>query len=336
MKASRLASISFSLLTVAICVARAQQQSPQVRTSLTLGRPIQSGVVGVVPILVRVPLSQEKYMTLAQATREGLVEIVEIPGREQVNSLEVRNRANLPLLVFAGELLLGGKQDRIVGKDTIIPARESRQVPVFCVEHGRWQGAKMSFEAADTLVPDAVRSSAYGSQSQREVWDKVAMANAKAGTSTSTGTVQALLRDPKVAREVESTTRALQTAFSGVTNATGVISWLNGKVHSADVFANPDLFAANRDKLLRSYALDAKLSTDPVLMAVNMKECAEFLDAIVQARRTQEEHGQYGALFRIKDGKVVGYESGRGGFGGGLGGGGVGGGYGHGSYKPGR
>src|SRR5437016_14655515 len=82
---------------------------PAKETRLTLGHPVQVGTVAVVPIVMRTPLSRDKYITLSQAVKEGLVEIVEIPGREEVNSLDVRNRSNLPLLVFTGELLLGGK-----------------------------------------------------------------------------------------------------------------------------------------------------------------------------------------------------------------------------------
>jgi hypothetical protein len=303
-------------------------------TRFSLGKATQVGTIAVIPIIAKTPIDRDKYITLSEAIKKQLVEIVEIPGREEVNALEVRNRSELPLMLVAGELLLGGKQDRIVAKDTIIPPRESRRVPVFCVEHGRWQGSKMSFAPAETFVPDLVRSSASGSRDQTEVWAKVAEANEIAGTGSSTGTVQALIRDPKVAQLVEETSRKLRNGFENSPNTVGVICWLNGKIHSADLFANGALFSENRDKLLRSYSIDAQLTKNPKVVAIDRKACTQFLEEIIKARRTLTERGQYDATFQLKDGKVKGYESGRGGFGGGLGGGGLGG-FGHGSYRPG-
>jgi len=81
-----------------------------VDTKLSIGKPLQVGTVAIIPIESTVPLSRDEYLTLAEATKLGLVEIVEMPGQEEVNSLEVRNKGKVPILLFAGELLLGGKQ----------------------------------------------------------------------------------------------------------------------------------------------------------------------------------------------------------------------------------
>ena len=59
-----------------------------------------------------------------------------------VNSLTLANRAKLPLFLLSGEVVIGGKQDRIIGKNTVVAPRTTETVPVFCVEHGRWSGRK--------------------------------------------------------------------------------------------------------------------------------------------------------------------------------------------------
>src|SRR5436190_3568417 len=129
-------SIGYALLLV-FTLRLPASSLPESAPKLTLGRPIQAGPLAVIPIRGKAMISHEKYITLSDAVKKGLVEIVEVPGDEQVNRLEVRNKAELPLMLFAGELLIGGKQDRIVGKDSIIPPHESDKVPVFCVEYGR-------------------------------------------------------------------------------------------------------------------------------------------------------------------------------------------------------
>ena len=57
----------------------------------------------------------------------------------EVNRLVLINKSRRPLLLLAGEIVTGGKQDRVVGKDRIVPPQsEPVDFSVFCVEPGRW------------------------------------------------------------------------------------------------------------------------------------------------------------------------------------------------------
>ena len=53
-------------------------------------------------------------------TREGGGEAMP-SGGAQVNQLVLVNRGKRPLLLLAGEIVSGGKQDRVIGKDRIVP-----------------------------------------------------------------------------------------------------------------------------------------------------------------------------------------------------------------------
>lgn len=313
-----------------------KQQATPISPKLSLGDPVQIGTLAVVPIESTLPIARDKYLTLAQATKLGVVEIVETPGQEQVNSLEVRNKGDLPILLFAGELLLGGKQDRIVAKDSIVPAKERRDVPVFCVEHGRWNGAP-EFRGGTTLVVDQVRSAAVRTQSQTEVWNNVAVINARAGAAPLTGTIRGTLDDPKIRQRAEALFDKLRTRFRTDKDTVGTICWIDGKIESADIFANVQLFDGGRDTLFRSYALDVQLLTNPKTTPVDMKACLAFLHSIVSARRNQGQVGAYDRTLVIRGTDISGYESGNGLFRGSPGGAGFGGGggFGHGTYKPG-
>src|SRR3979490_2721333 len=90
-----------------------------------------------------------------------------------VNRLVLINRSKRPLLLLAGELVSGGKQDRVIGKDRIVPAgAPPLPLDVFCGEHGRWTGSA-EFAAAKTIVHPSVRESAAVDQAQTKVWDSV-------------------------------------------------------------------------------------------------------------------------------------------------------------------
>ena len=53
--------------------------------------------------------------------RDGWRPVAQNYGGPSVNQLVLVNRSKRPLLLLAGELVSGGKQDRIIGKDRIVP-----------------------------------------------------------------------------------------------------------------------------------------------------------------------------------------------------------------------
>jgi hypothetical protein len=106
-------------------------------------------------------------------TREGAV----APNYQlgpRVNQLVLINRGKRPLILLAGEVVSGGKQDRIIGKDRIVPVGAAPlPLDVFCVEHGRWTPGAVQFSAAETMVHPSVRDKAAVDQNQVEVWAAV-------------------------------------------------------------------------------------------------------------------------------------------------------------------
>jgi hypothetical protein len=98
--------------------------------------------------------------------------VPEYPGA-QVNQLVLIYRGKRPLVLLAGELLSGGKQDRIIGKDRIVPVgAQPLPLDVFCVEHGRWSSGDQ-FSASNIIVHPSVREEAAVDQEQSKVWAAV-------------------------------------------------------------------------------------------------------------------------------------------------------------------
>src|SRR5258708_25307961 len=105
-------------------------------------------------------------------SRDGVMRPAYSTG-PSVNQLVLINRSKRPLLLLAGELVSGGKQDRIIGKDRLVPAgSEPLPLDVFCVEHGRWSSGA-SFTDAKTIVHPSVREQATFQQDQTKVWSAV-------------------------------------------------------------------------------------------------------------------------------------------------------------------
>ena len=68
---------------------------------------------------------------------------------DEVNTLVLVNHSKRPLLLLAGEIVTGGKQDRIIAKDRIVPAEaDPIDLSVFCIEPGRWTESSSTFGAS--------------------------------------------------------------------------------------------------------------------------------------------------------------------------------------------
>jgi hypothetical protein len=114
---------------------------------------------------------QGEYM---RRSRNGAEPAVMSSSGAQVNQLVLVNRGKKPLLLLAGEVVSGGKQDRIIGKDRIIPiGAQPLPLDVFCVEHSRWTSGGATFAAAKTMVHPTVREQAAVDQDQNKVWAAV-------------------------------------------------------------------------------------------------------------------------------------------------------------------
>src|SRR5580693_5202198 len=171
--------------------------------------PIRHGNLTVFPVLASKSYPTGEFLTLDEGLRSGEVVVTEygslrglirrhpvqpaVHSNAEVNRLVLINNAKRPLLLLAGEIVTGGKQDRVIGKDRIVPAESDPvDLSVFCVEPGRWVATSEHFGASESLygnakggpVPNAappmalmaqpsVRAKAMADKDQNEVWDAV-------------------------------------------------------------------------------------------------------------------------------------------------------------------
>jgi hypothetical protein len=241
------------------------------------------------------------------------------PTSASVNQLVLINRSKRPLLLLAGELVSGGKQDRIIGKDRIVPAAATPiPLDVFCVEHGRWTGSS-EFSAARTIVHPSVRENAAVDQAQTEVWAAVRNGtNRPADVIAGSPSPRLSQRDIQGAIASEGRTEAyekiyhsggvgvsiddfvaeVQRRFSDATSGlkgervVGVVVAYGGEIAWSDIFASSDLFDHYWHKLLRSYVVEA-LARPTYREVASRDRASEFLRSL-NGRETQEtEPGVY-------------------------------------------
>lgn len=255
-----------------------------------LAEPIQVNNVSIVPVISREGETQvgDEYATLAEAKKNAWIEIIEVPGEGEVDTLKVRNVGPKPILLLSGELLLGGKQDRVVGKDTIVPPGKEVDVPVYCVEPGRWHGSSDKFSYSESMVPLMVKEEATFGQ-QQEVWAKVGEYNAAAGAGRGGGTtVQNGLDEEKVRKQIESDLDDVLGKLDKNKNVVGVLFLMDGEVRTLELFGTNRLFNANRNSLLKGALAQAAVAGDSPAVKVDMDACAKFMSEAMQSNRVVE------------------------------------------------
>src|SRR5437879_6171656 len=309
--------------------------------------PVTYENISVFPVVASYGQDTSAFLTLEVGLASGDVVVRErgseemVRGRDgrpvyipqtttgaSVNQLVLVNRSKRPLLLLAGELVSGGKQDRIIGKDRIVPAgAPPLPLDVFCVEHGRWTGSSQ-FAAALTIVHPSVRERAAVDQAQTEVWDAVrsgttAQAPAAAPApkisadrlqyaiagNARTEAYEKIYQSSAVGVSIDDFVAEIQRRFASATSGlkgervVGVVVAYGGEVAWSDIFASGDLFDHYWHKLLRSYAVEA-LTRPTYRQAASRDSANEFLRRL-NGRETQEtEPGVY-RWREIKEGQFA-------------------------------
>src|SRR5208337_4320864 len=198
----------------------------------------------------------------------------------------------------------GGKQDRVVGKDRIVPPNSDPiDLGVFCVEPHRWVGAKSSFGSFHSqMAQPSVRRSAMADQDQQKVWSEVhstaqsmaaAASPAAAGAIGGTSSYAGVMANEEVKRRVDAVAVPIEQSYLGLMrelrekNAVGVVVAVNGRMIWADMFASTGLLEKYWPKLIRSYAAEA-LTESKNSERPDQKEAQAFLQDFGAHHEAQE------------------------------------------------
>jgi hypothetical protein len=305
----------------------------QVRPEWRLSTPVSSGNLTIFPVTSDDWPSTGGFITLDEGLKSGGVTITELGGTRlvrhrgqsdnaEVNTLALTNKTGKTLILLAGELLVGGKQDRIVDHDRLVPSDDAPiALGVFCVEHGRWQGSTAAFGHNQTAVRPpggarnfmggssgggagaggplggqianpAVRAKAEAKKSQSEVWSQVSETTEVVKATSASGALTRAYQDGKVAMRTGPYIRDLKDKCAGK-NVVGVVVAVNGEPVNSDIFASPSLFRRYWPKLLESYALEAISAGKPVRQGVDRLDAQIFLSRVEGTNSSEGEDGVY-------------------------------------------
>ena len=309
MNYSILAQIAFLLLSTTAAVGGNSSYSEyRVLPAVTKGN------LSIFPVVGGPEYAIAQLLTLDEGLRSGTVVVTEAgslrglvrPGTPipphsegEVNRLVLMNNSDHPLLLLAGEVVTGGKQDRVIGVDRIVPPKSGPiDLSVFCVEPGRWVASSERFGVMKSqMAQPSVRMPAMAERDQQSVWATVhsairGMATAVPAASdamhASTSYAKAM-DNPEVQKKVSSVAADYDGLLRELrkVGAKGVVVAINGRITWADVFASTDLLEKYWQKLIRSYASES-LTNVGVIGQADQKSAQLFLDQVHGNREVTE------------------------------------------------
>jgi len=237
-----------------------------------------------------VPAEVSQLIPFREAIQKGYVTVQERGSSsiENVHWLSVYNNSDKAVYIASGELLEGGRQDRVVTKDTILLPKVGRiDLPVMCVEEGRWSEKDKKF-VHKGMANSSLRKTLDVSKNQVLIWKEIDRQLQEDSIKSKTLSYLATRSDKKfIEAENEYLSFFKKQISQSDSNIVGIVCISGDKILGSDIFLTTDLFLNQSDPLLLGY-IDQAISkgTKP---EVGDKEVKKYMDQILTDEKTQKE-----------------------------------------------
>ncbi|HOK89754.1 MAG TPA: hypothetical protein PK379_06985 [Candidatus Hydrogenedentes bacterium] len=277
--------------------------------------------VAVLPLARGTAKSVPPFVSLKDALEAETLEIQEKKqGGPSVNEVEARNLGDLPVLIIEGEEFLGAWQNRVANVTVLLAPKKKINLPVCCVEQGRWHAVASGkestrFKNSEYVAPKKVRDRlsksvlnklAFGEDfaaDQRGVWSEVEFFLAKQAVDAPTRAVQEGLkhRERKLAD--------WHSALSCHPDQVGFMLFHKGESQGLEFVAQPDIYRQLHRKILLSYLVDLpdsdrksrKRSPLPTFQRMDA-----LLKSIGEAEESRHKSLGLGEDYRYQNGNLIG------------------------------
>ena len=194
----------------------------------------------------------------------------------------VQNRSASYVFIMSGEILVGGKQNRILREDILLPPHSAPiELPAYCVEQGRWVKKADVFKTDGNLASAKLRIRAQKTAGQNEIWNGIADTAKELNQKPTAGDFNDVYNQRDVSKRLgeyrEEFCRVLPRQIVGVVVAR------NGQFVGADLFGRSSLFYKLRGKVLDSYAIDVLSCVRKIPAPPNQHAARQFLRRVLAA-----------------------------------------------------
>ena len=280
-----------------------------VSDGIRYGEPRSFSGLTLVPLFGSRPARFE-YVLLSTAIKTGTAAIEEV-GLGHVPTLRIINRSAMPVLLVDGEHLVGVKQNRILNTTILVPEHSTLDIPVSCVEQGRWSAPRSDARPISPMlfadiraekteaVTESVRRSGLYAANQSAIWQGVAQKFSDlAVPSAPTAAMHAAYEH----RASEITNYVKNLPWQS--GQTGVVAAIGRRILCADLFDRPESLEGLWDRLIPSYAVEALAHSADGSLTV--ADASAFFQETAEAQVTEHPAVGRGTNLRITASDLVG------------------------------
>lgn len=221
-----------------------------------------NGVISVVEFLTS-RFNTIEYISGPAAIKKHFIEVKEISQTGSVNNLVVHNISDKYIFFSDGDILSGAKQNRVLNTSIFLAPHSTKNIPVSCVESGRWNYKSETFSDTDYNAPVTLRfqksfqvnvnlekEKGYTSD-QHDVWYTVARCMEMNKISSSTNNLSDIYDFKK--SEYEEITKPIKASDK----ANGLAVFIHNKLLSVELFNRKDIYLEYFDKILKGVASES-------------------------------------------------------------------------------
>ena len=275
-------------------------------STVSVGQPITRGGVSLFPVYTHGPQAD-----IATGARAGVVigekQVAEVP------TLEAENPTGSPVLLVDGEILTGGRQTRVLNVSVLLAPHVRIDIPVSCVEQGRWNGGvafgrgsmfapRRVRRAKNYTVASEVRHSGRKHTNQGEVWRAVRHEIDRLDVHADTSSIESLHERFAHGDGLAHIAEEL-CARGPLPGQCGVVITHGARVVNAEVFSSPAMLAAHWQAIVDAALLDAP-DHQPTSRPSATK-VLRFLRRIGEAQATVSEGVSLGLEHHVRTPKFV-------------------------------
>ncbi len=259
--------------------------------AMHVGRGTRYGNLTWFPIFTDSAVTDRSYVTNFDA---NLVKLAEL-DQASVGTVQIQNDTASKVILFEGTLLEGGWQHRALTRTVLVNANGVTDLPVVCVEQGRWGGTHVQ-RVGNRQAPAKVRSAMRGMAKngskfnqafadQGRVWDEVskyAMAN-----DAHNGTQSYVEMRDQLDAEMAKLDLEPVTPIYG---QRGVIVAIDGYPVALELFDHPDTLAERLQGILDGFQVDAMAKPFRETPGQRARDFAMRIEQVGLAARIDEQH----------------------------------------------
>jgi hypothetical protein len=250
----------------------------------------------LIPIYFKGPGgAKAEILSTQQGLRQKILRIKEVDNKDGADKavLKFTNKGKKKIMLNSGELLSGGKQDRVIAETKIIDPGSTEYVSVFCIEKGRWDDDNKAFTYRG-MVDGKLKKVMDLANRQHDIWKEIDRRFSDANKFSPTWSYLELYKKP-VKADSNYINYFLQKYNDSDSSFAGFIAVSGDQILQTEIFGTVSMTNIAFSGMLNS--LVNKVSEDGGRPSLKQDYIRPVMDRLLQDEVIQKAYvGQHGKM----------------------------------------